>query len=110
MEVKDAKQQETCRFSSQINFELKTRSFLSCLYIFCFLTEYIRSASLYIGPQILVERTTPEHFRKTTRTHFCSKSDQNSSFPIKTFGFYANRDSITTGLQTFSRQSIKTLG
>jgi len=25
----------------------------------------------------LVERTTPEHFRKVTRTHFCSKSDRD---------------------------------
>jgi hypothetical protein len=56
-----------------------------------------KSASLDIGPQTLVERTTPEHFRKAMRTYFCSKSDQGS-FQIKTFEFYANRDFITIRL------------
>jgi hypothetical protein len=31
-----------------------------------------------------VERTTPEHFRKATRTYFCSKSDRDCR-QIKTF-------------------------
>jgi hypothetical protein len=34
---------------------------------------------LHRPTKTLVERTTPEHFRKATRTYFCSKSDQGSS-------------------------------
>ncbi len=68
------------------------------------------SASLNIGPQkTLVERTTPEHFRKTTRIHFCSKSDRDCR-QTKRLIFYANRDVITIRLKSLSRQSIKTLG
>jgi hypothetical protein len=44
----------------------------------------LKSASLYIGPQTLVERTSSEHFRKATQNYFCSKSDQGSS-QIKAF-------------------------
>jgi len=35
----------------------------------------------------LVERTTPEHFRKATRIYFCSNSDRNCR-QTKTFEFF----------------------
>jgi hypothetical protein len=44
-----------------------------------------KSASLYIGPQTLVERTSPEHFSQShANLFFCSKSGQGSP-QTKTF-------------------------
>ena len=60
--------------------------------------------------KILVERTTPEHFRKATRIHFCSKTATEIVARQKRLIFYANRDVITIRLKSLSRQSIKTLG
>jgi hypothetical protein len=49
----------------------------------------------------LVERTTPEHFRKATRTHFLLYKKKATTIVAKQkrLTFYANREFITTRLE-----------
>jgi hypothetical protein len=78
-DVKDAKQQETCRFSPLINFELKTRSFLLYLKIFCFRTKPLKVPAFTLAHKDFSgAHNSRAFFHKTMRTHSCSKSDQGS--------------------------------